>query len=78
MEDFKIIDDILSADEVVDNTENCVYFGGVTFKKDFGPWKANQKIEYLNIDFEHSIATECTKDGDDTETKCNIALIAVV
>lgn len=56
-----MIDRILDYDDVADAGPDGVTFIDATFKLDFGPWKAGQKVSCISLDDDKLI--EWTADG---------------
>ena len=67
------VNSILSFEDVIDCDGNdWTALAGVTFKKDFGPWKADEEVSSLDISYEQSLIFETNEDGDRCGRQCNI------
>lgn len=56
--------EIFDFDDFVDGCHEFLSFSGVTFKKDFGPWKKGDKVESLVIELCDSAFKEYTNEGE--------------
>lgn len=76
-DDKIMLDEIFSA-VGFDEADNLVFvFYDVTFKRDFGPWKANQQIGGLNVDLNKGIFEEFNDEGNKIINQCKVNLIAL-
>lgn len=71
----KLIDEIVSADNCIDGSEEFVALSGVTFKKDFGPWKQGDKVEGLTFQWDQKRVVEQDENGGDVVDGKSCSLI---
>jgi len=43
---------------------DCYSITGVVFTEDFGPWKKDEKVDWLSIDFTHGLVIEHNSSGE--------------
>lgn len=55
--------DLLEYKDLHEACDEMFGFGGVTFKRDFGPWKAGEKVETLWFMLDSAIVEEQSNDG---------------
>lgn len=62
-----MFEDLIEYEQLEEACEQVFGFSGVTFKRDFGPWKAGQKVDNLWFDLEKGMVKECNEIGDALE-----------
>lgn len=75
------VNEVVTYEEVIDyDGQDWVALGGVTFKKDFGPFKAEEEIAGLDFRWESGLIHETDENGDKCgrEAKFTMTIIPTV
>jgi hypothetical protein len=71
-----MLDDLITVHGACENAEmDHLYFSGVTFVRDFGPWKAGQDVDNIAFDFERGTVRQFD-DGGKVVAQCRFTLQA--
>ena len=68
--------DLIEYEDLNEACEEMFGFGKVTFKRDFGPWKAGDKVDSLWFNLDPPIAEEQSDEGKVIKN-CKFSLVAV-
>jgi hypothetical protein len=76
-----MFDDLISYDDCEESSEETFGFRGVTFLRDFGPWKKGDDVYSLWFYLDKAVVEEQAPDGDtefQTIKSCKFRLTAAV
>ncbi len=58
-----MLDDLLEYESLLENELECLSIERVTWKADFGPWKAGQVCDTITFDFDAGTVQEVSAEG---------------
>jgi len=69
-----MFESIFTNEDVLDGDGNFICFVGVKFLKGFGPWRKDEEINSLYVDFNKATMQEQDEDGNDLAKCCEFEL----
>ncbi len=65
---FKMFESFLDYQEVTDAGDTFACLEGATFKKNFGSWKKDDKVDALIFTYRRGVVEECDSEGEVVKT----------